>query len=129
MVWIITEVSNYSIFIFNDFMNFIIDNKLTSLLIVAFLGLGISSLINSFKTNVLEYYLNKFFKTSNNNLINFATSFLQFFIIIIFLYFIYRHILKKITERFTKQGPIVDNTKWQKDVLIELKKISEQMKK
>ena len=46
----------WSIFgiVFSDFMNFIIENRLTSLLIVAILGLAITGLITSLKTNIIE---------------------------------------------------------------------------
>jgi large-conductance mechanosensitive channel len=116
---------------FNEFTNFIIDNKLTSLFIVAILGLAISGLINSLKTNIIEYYLNKLFKTSNNNLIMFFTSFIQFLIIILILYVIYRLILKKIkinenmkaNEQFFGAEKF-NEISWKKDILTEIKTLN-----
>ena len=82
------------VMIFNDFMNFIIENRLTSLLIIALMGIAISGLVTSLKTNIIEYYLNKFFKTSNNNFVMLFTALIQFIIIIVIIFFIYRYILK-----------------------------------
>ena len=54
----------------NDFIIFLIENKLLSLFIISFFAVAISQLLLSIKTNIIEFYLNKLFKTSNNNLIN-----------------------------------------------------------
>ena len=51
-------------------MNFIIENRLTSLLIIALMGIAISGLVTSLKTNIIEYYLNKFYL-----LLNFTANF------------------------------------------------------
>ncbi len=114
--------------IFNEFINFIIENRLTSLLIVAILGIGITGLVTSLKTNIIEYYLNKFFKTSNNNLIMFFTAFIQFLIIVIVLFFIYKFILKRIAAaQFSNKATYVDDITWKKDMLLELKSINSNM--
>ena len=86
--------------IFNSFVKFMIDNNLVNLFMAAIIGLALSNLIGSIKVNLLDYYINKLFKTTNNNLINLATSFLQFILIVLILYFLYNHFLKKISERF-----------------------------
>ncbi len=110
--------------IFTDFMNFIIENRLTSLLIIALMGLAITGLVNSLKTNIIEYYLNKFFKTSNNNLIMLFTALIQFIIIIVIVFFIYRYILKKIAEPFIQNKMQFDDVAWKKDILTELKTLN-----
>jgi large-conductance mechanosensitive channel len=109
--------------IFNDFINFIIENRLTSLLIVAILGLAISSLVSSLKTNIIEYYLNKLFKTSNNNLIMFVTSIIQFIIIIIILYIIYKFLFARI-EKFKQSKESFNDISWKNNVLSELKTLN-----
>ena len=113
--------------VFSDFINFIIVNKLTSLLVVAILGLAISGLINSLKINIIEYYLNKLFKTTNNNLIMFFTSFIQFLIIILILYLIYKFIIKTVYEPFHKDKPSFDEISWKKEVLTEIKTLNKNM--
>uniref|UniRef100_A0A6C0HV49 Uncharacterized protein n=1 Tax=viral metagenome TaxID=1070528 RepID=A0A6C0HV49_9ZZZZ len=106
--------------IFNDFMNFIIENRLTSLLIIALMGIAISGLVTSLKTNIIEYYLNRFFKTSNNNFVMLFTALIQFIIIIVIIFFIYRYILKKIAEPFIQNKVQFDDISWKKNVLTEL---------
>ena len=78
-------IKNIPTEVWDDFKNFIIDNNLTSLLMIALFGIGITYLLNSLKTNIIEYYFNKLFKTSNNNLITFLTSLIQFLIIVLIL--------------------------------------------
>ncbi len=119
----IENIWKYIGLLFNDFINFIIENRLTSLLIVAILGLAISNLISSLKTNIIEYYLNKLFKTSNNNLIMFSTSILQFIIIIIILYIIYKFIFKQI-EQFNYQKMKFNEIEWKNNILTELKTLN-----
>ncbi len=109
--------------IFDSFVKFMIDNNLVSLFMAAIIGLALGNLIGSLKTNIIDYYLNKLFKTTNNNLINFGTSILQFLLIVIVLYFLYNHFLKKIHERYTI-GPRFNDIKWKENMLLELKNIS-----
>jgi large-conductance mechanosensitive channel len=128
MFKIIINIWNGLGLVFSDFINFIIVNKLTSLLVVAILGLAISGLINSLKTNIIEYYLNKLFKTTNNNLIMFLTSFIQFLIIILILYLIYKFIIKTLIESFHKDDKTpFDEISWKKDVLSEIKTLNKNM--
>jgi large-conductance mechanosensitive channel len=115
--------------IFSDFMNFIIENRLTSLLIIALMGIAISGLVTSLKTNIIEYYLNKFFKTSNNNFVMLFTAIIQFIIIIVIIFFIYRYILKKIYEPFSKNKVPFDDISWKKDVLTELHTLNTNLSK
>jgi large-conductance mechanosensitive channel len=112
------------VMIFNDFMNFIIENRLTSLLIIALMGIAISGLVTSLKTNIIEYYLNKLFKTSNNNFVMLFTALIQFIIIIVIIFFIYRYILKKIAEPFIQNKVQFDDISWKKNVLTELKTLN-----
>lgn len=109
--------------VFSDFMNFIIENRLSSLLIVAILGLAITGLITSLKTNIIEFYLNKIFKTSNNNLIMFLLAFVQFLIIILLIFFIYKYVLGRIVKPFNKTP--FNEIEWKNNMLLELKKINE----
>ena len=115
--------------IFSDFMNFIIENRLTSLLIIALMGIAISGLVTSLKTNIIEYYLNKFFKTSNNNFVMLFTALIQFIIIIVIIFFIYRYILKKIAEPFIQKKVPFDDISWKKDVLTELHTLNTNLSK
>ncbi len=112
--------------LFNDFINFIIENRLTSLLIVAILGLAISNLVSSLKTNILEYYLNRLFKTTNNNLIMFITSIIQFIIIVIILYIIYKFLFARI-EKFKQTKETFNDISWKNNVLTELKTLNSNM--
>jgi large-conductance mechanosensitive channel len=110
---------------FNDFIIFIIDNKLTSLLVVAILGLAITIIVSSFQTNIVEYYLNKLFKTTNNNLIMFLISFVQFLIIILIIYLINKFMIKKIHEHYKVEENIkFDEISWKKEVLTEIQTLN-----
>ncbi len=126
MLKIITDIWNNLGNLFNDFINFIIENRLTSLLIVAILGLAISSLVSSFKTNIIEYYLNKLFRTTNNNLIMFITSIIQFIIIVIILYVVYKFLFAKI-EKFKQTKEHFNEIEWKNNVLTELKTLNSNM--
>ncbi len=119
----------WSIFgiVFNDFMNFIIENRLTSLLIVAILGLAITGLITSLKTNIIEYYLNKIFKTKDNNLIMFLIAFVQFLIIILLIFIIYKYVIQKFIKPFNKKG--FDEEGWKNNMLLELKSLNQNIQK
>ena len=129
MNFILTFINNlikYSSTIFEDFLKFIIENKLSGLFIVAFFGLAVSSLISSIKTNIIDYYLNKLFKTSNNNLINLFTSLIQTILIIIILYFIYNNLFKPLEKKYIINK--FDDIAWKNDLLTELRTIRNQMK-
>jgi hypothetical protein len=122
----INNLIKYSNSIFEDFLRFIVENKLSGLFIVAFFGLAVTSLISSIKINIIDYYLNKFFKTTNNNLINLVTSVIQTILIIIILYFVYNNLFKPLDKKYmiTK----FDEIAWKNDLLTELKTIRNQMK-
>ncbi len=124
----ISNIINYSVSIFNSFVKFMVDNNLVSLFMAAIIGLALSNLISSLRVNIIDYYLNKLFKTSNNNLINFGTSVLQFLLIVIILYFLHNHFLKKINEKYTSSGPRFNDTLWKENILLELKDINAKMK-
>lgn len=119
---IISSVSDIT----KQFIDFIIENNLFSLFMVGIIGIAISQLLTAIKTNLLEYYLNKLFKTSDNNLINIFTSFLQFLIIIIFIYFIYKYLIKPVSNKYNASK--FNDVAWKKDLLAELKLIRNQMK-
>jgi hypothetical protein len=126
MFKIFTNFFAYISDMFTHFVDFIIENNLLGLFIVGLIGLALSQLLSSLKINLFDYYLNKLFKTSNNNLINILSSFLQFLIIILLLYFIYRSFIKPISERFKE--PKFDEIGWKNNLLIELKNINDKMK-
>jgi hypothetical protein len=129
MNFILTFINNltkYSYNIFQDFLKFIVENKLSGLFIVAFFGLAISSLISSIKINIIDYYLNKLFKTHNNNLINLFTSLLQTILIIILLYFIYNNLFKPLDKKYIINK--FDDIVWKNNLLTELREIRTQMK-
>ena len=111
---------------FTHFVDFIIENNLLGLFMIGIIGIALTQLISSLKLNIFDYYLNKLFKTSNNNLINIFTSFLQFLVIIIFMYIIYRSFIKPISERF--RAPRFDEIQWKNNLLIELRSINNKMK-
>lgn len=111
--------------IFEDFLRFIVENKLTSLLLVGIIGLAISGLISSIKINIIDYYLNKLFRTTNNNLINLFTSFAQFIIIIIFIYFLYNNFLKKIDYKYVVTS--FNEIDWKNNLLNEIRNINSKM--
>ncbi len=125
MLTFLKNIADYSSEIFTNFINFIIQNNLLSLFIVGVIGIALSQLISSIKTNIFDYYLNKIFKTSNNNLINLITSFLQFLIIIIFLFFIFKNIIKPINDRFQQYK--FDEIGWKNNLLNEIKDIKSQL--
>ncbi len=112
--------------IFEDFLKFIVTNNLTSLLIITILSLAISGFTLSFKTNIIDYYLNKIFKTTNNNLINVVTSFIQSLLIILFIYLVYTHFIKKLEKKFilTKFNEI----EWKNNLLNEIRDINIKLK-
>jgi large-conductance mechanosensitive channel len=109
--------------LFNDFINFIIENRLTSLLLVAILGLAITSIVASLKTDIIEYYLNKLFKTSDNNLIMFLIAFVQFIITLALLYLIYKFLFSRI-EKFKASKESFDDVSWKTNLLLELKTLN-----
>jgi large-conductance mechanosensitive channel len=112
--------------ILNEFFKFIIENNLLSLLIVGIIGLAVSTLITSLKTNIIDYYLNKFFKTTNNNIIKFVTSFIQFILIILFLFFIYNVFIKKMIHKYTINK--FDDVAWKNNLLNEIRDINSKLK-
>jgi hypothetical protein len=129
MNFILTFINNLiksSSIMFEEFLKFIVENKLSGLFIVAFSGLAISSLISSIKINIIDYYLNKLFKTTNNNLINVVTSLIQTILIIIILYFIYNNLFKPLDKKYIISK--FDDIAWKNDLLTELKTIRNQMK-
>jgi large-conductance mechanosensitive channel len=119
-------IKNIPTEVWDDFKNFIIDNNLTSLLMIALFGIGITYLLNSLKTNIIEYYFNKLFKTSNNNLITFLTSLIQFIIIILILYLIYRIAFRKMIKNKTET--LNTDLEWKNSVLKQLTEINSKMK-
>ena len=126
MFGLVKNVYNYVSDMFTQFIDFIIENNLIGLFMIGVIGIALSQLISSIKINVFDYYLNKLFKTSNNNLINIFTSFLQFLIIIMILYFIYKNLIKPLNEKF--QSNKFNEIGWKNDLLIELKSINNKMK-
>ncbi len=117
--------SNFTKYIsdmFTNFVDFIVENNLLGLFMIGIIGIALSQLISSLKVNIFDYYLNKLFKTSNNNLINIFTSFLQFLIIIIILYFIYKNFIKPVSERFNQNR--FDEVGWKNNMLLELRTIN-----
>jgi large-conductance mechanosensitive channel len=123
----INNIINYSVSIFDSFVKFMVDNNLVSLFMAAIIGLALSNLINSLRINILDYYLNKLFKTTDNNLINFGTSVLQFLLIVIMLYFLHNHFLKKINEKYVSHEPHFNDTLWKENILLQLKNINSKM--
>ena len=89
----INNLIKYGSNIFEDFIKFIIANRLLGLFMAAIIGIAITTLASSFKVNIVDYYLNKLFKTTNNNLINLFTSLTQSILIIVILYFIYNNFI------------------------------------
>jgi hypothetical protein len=122
----ITNFFAYISDMFTNFVDFIVENNLLGLFMIGIIGIALTQLITSLKINIFDYYLNKLFKTSNNNLINIFSSFLQFFVIIIFMYFMYKSFIKPISERF--RAPKFDEIEWKNNLLIELKSINNKMK-
>ena len=119
-------IKNIPTEVWDDFKNFIIDNNLTSLLMIALFGIGITYLLNSLKTNIIEYYFNKLFKTSNNNLITFFTSLIQFLIIVLILYLVYRFAFRKMIKKKTET--LNTDLEWKNSVLKQLTEINSKMK-
>jgi hypothetical protein len=126
MINFINNLIKYSSIIFNDFLKFIIENKLLSLFMVSFFALAISQLLSSLKLNIFDYYLNKIFKTTNNNLINLLTSFFQFILIILFLYFIYNNFIRPIEYKYTINK--FDDISWKNNLLNEIRNINNKIK-
>ena len=126
IIGFINNLIKYGSNIFEEFIKFIISNKLLGLFMAAIIGIAITTLASSFKVNVIDYYLNKLFKTTNNNLINFLTSFAQSVIIIIILYFIYNNFIKPIEYRY--RVATFNDIEWKNDLLTEIKDIKNHMK-
>jgi flagellar biosynthesis protein FlhB len=105
-----------------------VEHKLLSLFVAGIIGLVIANLVSSVRINLFDYYLNKIFKTSNNNLINLFTTFVQSIIIIIFLYFIYNNFVvyfdtKYSVDKFNK----FDEITWRNNILNEIRDIKKLM--
>lgn len=121
MFKIIADIIKFFNMTIDEFMNFIIINNLTSIFFIGIISISIAGLISSLKINILDYYLNKLFKTNNNNLISFVTSILYFFIIIIFLFIIYKLFIKNV---FNKKQSNFNEVEWKNNMLLELKNIN-----
>jgi hypothetical protein len=119
----INNLIKYSNKMFTDFLQFIVENNLIGLFMASFLLLAVSQILSSIKINLIDYYLNKLFKTSDNNLIKLVTSFFQFILILIFLYFIYNYLIKPIQYRYIKRNTF-DDVSWKKNLILELKEIN-----
>ena len=117
----INNIMKYCSNVFEDFIKFIIANKLLGLFMAAIIAIAITSLVSSFKINIVDYYLNKLFKTTNNNLINLFTSFVQTIIIILFLYFIYNNFIKPIEYKYSPSN--FDEIEWKNNLLTEIRDI------
>ncbi len=107
--------------VFEDFLRFIVENKLLSLFMAGIIGLAVANLVTSVRLNLIDYYLNKLFKTTNNNLINLFTTFIQSVIIIIVLYFIYRNFIRHIDRKYTLAK--FDEISWKNSLLNEIRDI------
>ncbi len=120
----INNLITYCYNVFEDFIRFMVEHKLLSLFVAGIIGLVIANLVSSVRINLFDYYLNKIFKTSNNNLINLFTTFVQSIIIIIFLYFIYNNFVvyfdtKYSVDKFNK----FDEITWRNNILNEIRDI------
>jgi hypothetical protein len=122
----INNIIKYLNNVFSDFFKFMVENNLVNLFVVGIIGIALSFLIGSLKVNIFDYYLNKLFKTTNNNIINFVTSFCQFLLIIIFLYFIYNTFLKNISRTYVINK--FDEIEWKNNLLNEIRNINSKIK-
>ncbi len=111
--------------VFEDFIKFIIENKLLGLFMASFIGLAATNIVSSFKVNIIDYYLNKLFKTTNNNLINLFTTILQSILIILLLYFIYNNFIKHINYKYSIST--FDDISWKNNLLNEIRDIKNHM--
>ncbi len=122
----INNLIKYGSNIFEDFIKFIIANRLLGLFMAAIIGIAITTLASSFKVNIVDYYLNKLFKTTNNNLINLFTSLAQSILIIVILYFIYNNFIKPIEIKYTVST--FNEIEWKNNLLTEIIEIKNHMK-
>jgi large-conductance mechanosensitive channel len=122
----INKLLKYGYNVFDDFLKFIVENKLLSFFMAAIITLAITNLISSFKVNIIDYYLNKIFKTTNNNLINLFTTFMQSGIIIIFLYFVYNNFIKKLINKYEINK--FNEIEWKNSLLNEIRDIKTNIK-
>ncbi len=122
----INKLLKYGYNVFDDFLKFIVENKLLSFFMAAIITLAITNLISSFKVNIIDYYLNKIFKTTNNNLINLFTTFMQSVVIIIFLYFIYNNFIKKLINKYEINK--FNEIEWKNNLLNEIRDIKTHIK-
>jgi large-conductance mechanosensitive channel len=122
----INNLIKYAFDIFEDFIKFIIANRLLGLFMAAIIGIAITTLASSFKVNIVDYYLNKLFRTTNNNLINLFTSLVQSILIVILLYFIYNSFIKPIEHRYTIRT--FNDIEWKNNLLSEIREIKNHMK-
>jgi hypothetical protein len=122
----INNLIKYGSNIFEDFIKFIIANRLLGLFMAAIIGIAITTLASSFKVNIVDYYLNKLFKTTNNNLINLFTSLTQSILIIVILYFIYNNFIKPIEIKYTVST--FNEIEWKNNLLTEIIEIKNHMK-
>ncbi len=107
---------------FEEFIKFTVDNGVFTLIIAAIVSIAISNLVSSIKTNIIDYYLNKIFRTTNNNLIALFTSILQFILILYGLYVFYNLFFKHIILRYQRnQG---SDMQWKNAVLTELRELN-----
>jgi hypothetical protein len=109
-----------------QFIQFTVDNGVFSLIIAAIIGIAISNLVSSIKKNIIDYYLNKFFNTNDNNLISLFTSILQFILILYFLYILYEVFIKHIILKYQKN--VNTELQWRNQILNELKELNNKIK-
>ena len=102
----------------NDLGQFIIDNNILSLIIATTIGFAFSNVIKSFKTNIIDYHIIKFFHlgNSNSNLVIFITTIFEFFFILLIIYNIYKLFFIKIINSYQNN---ITNESIQQDAIVE----------
>ena len=110
----------------NNFSNFIVENGVLTFTMGAMIGFGVNNLINSFKKNMIDYFINKYigFNTESHILL-LLTSIIEFIFLLILIYLLYTKVFSKIVQN-TKKNKEKEH-EWRENVINTLNKIADKI--
>ncbi len=108
-----------------DFLDFIYEQRIIGFFIGTFAGIASSNFITSFKKNILDFILTKVFKLNTLSSLFFITSIIEFFLMLLALYFI----IKLINPYFKQRDNTVKNeeNKYHTELISTLNKINSKL--
>lgn len=110
-----------------NIMEYIVEQGVIGVTIGSILGFSLNNLTTSFKNNILSPYLLSFIKKQDSGPINFASSIIEFLIILLFIYLMYEFFIFKVFKNeMTKIKKEQTNEKrWERNMLHNIQSISD----